>query len=92
MLHFAHRRREAMKDRARNNGVPDVELHDRLDRGNRLHVVIVQTMSGMHSETEASSLSCRLLDAMQLGATLTALGFQTILSSFFMSVLGMARR
>jgi hypothetical protein len=26
------------------------------------------------------------------GATLTALGFQTILSSFFMSVLGMARR
>jgi hypothetical protein len=26
------------------------------------------------------------------GATLTALGFQTVLSSFFMSVLGLRRR
>jgi hypothetical protein len=26
------------------------------------------------------------------GATLTALGFQTVLSSFFMSVLGLKRR
>jgi hypothetical protein len=34
----------------------------------------------------------RLLGPVVPGATLTALGFQTILASFFVSILGMHRR
>ena len=53
-------------DCARDDGVPDVELDDLLDRGDRLHVVVVQAVPGVHREAERRAEPRRIGDPGEL--------------------------
>ena len=53
-----------VEDRARDDRVPDVELDDLVDRRDRLHVVIVQAVPGVHGEPERAR-RCRAASAMR---------------------------
>jgi hypothetical protein len=44
----------------------DVQLHDLPDRGNRLHVVIVHAVAGMHDQPEAARVARSVANALQL--------------------------
>ena len=65
-LHLRHCARHAVDQRARDDGVSDVQLDDLADRGDRLHVVIVHAMAGVHGQPEAARVPGRIAEPLQL--------------------------
>src|SRR3569833_784743 len=67
-LHLAHRLLQAGEERARDDGVADVQFAYRRDRSDRRHVVIVQAVTGVDVKTGRRAVLHRGGDALQLRA------------------------
>src|SRR5581483_10096806 len=65
-FHLAYRVADTGEDRARDDGVTDVQFRDPRDGGDRLDVVIVQTVPGVHLEPERATLLEGAHDAAEL--------------------------
>src|SRR5690606_20890802 len=73
-LHFSYGFAEAGEHRARDDGVPDVELGYTLHGGNRLHVVVVEAVTRVHLEAERPPLLHGADDATELLAAARLVG------------------
>ncbi len=51
-FHIAHRLGQSVDDRARDDRMADVQFDDFRDRGDRLDVVVVEAMTGIHRQAQ----------------------------------------
>ena len=65
-LHLCHGIIHAIKDRAGDNGMTDIQLLQLGDGGDRLDVVIVETMAGVHLQAQAMAVFHGMDDLLQL--------------------------
>ena len=57
MFHLTHGRGEPVENRARDDCVADVELDDVGQGRDRLDIVVMQAMTGVHGEPQRSAMS-----------------------------------
>ncbi len=66
-LHFGDRLAQTGEHRTGNDGVADIQLFHLRNRRNRLHVVVMQAVAGIHPQTLAVGITRGFLNARQLG-------------------------
>src|SRR5262245_38216904 len=65
-LQFTDGGRHAVDASARDDGVADIQLDDLRNHRDRLHVVVIQAVTGVHRESNPGTVARRVLNAFQL--------------------------
>ena len=69
VFHLAHRRIQSDEQRFGDDGVTDVEFDDIRDRDNVLHIMIMQTVPGIHLQPPRMGMLRRYADTLQFMTT-----------------------